>query len=190
MTQNGDKTFFNVTKKNQLGSIFIIIEDMVTPPYLIDNLCEDVFAICVQKGSQKVTEVTDVAPLSKMPFAWTSQQDEHLMFVDFLYNGNKMKPVKTSRKEQVNISFSLDTLNTTQLLELETGSEQKKIYVSVYANEHSKVIEFSHVENTTNIFKSQRDRKKESLKCEESKDSNDTFIIEEDQDSDPFRKPS
>jgi len=35
--QNGEKKFFKVTKKNQLGSVFIIIEDLVHPPYLIDN---------------------------------------------------------------------------------------------------------------------------------------------------------
>lgn len=73
MTDKGDKKFFNVTKKNQLGSIFIIIEDMITAPYLIDNLCKDLFAVCVQKGSRRVEEITDVTPLSKMPFAWTSQ---------------------------------------------------------------------------------------------------------------------
>ena len=73
------------------------------------------------------------------------------MRVDFLYNGKQMKPVKISRKEQAEMSFSLDTLNTTQLLDLASGSERIQIYVSVYANEHSKVIEFSHVPST-NIF--------------------------------------
>ena len=35
--EDGTKMFFKVTKRNDLNSIFVIIEDMKSPPYLIDN---------------------------------------------------------------------------------------------------------------------------------------------------------
>lgn len=47
---NGEKRFFKITKKNQVGSIFIIIEDLVNPPYVIDNLLPGISAVCCQKG--------------------------------------------------------------------------------------------------------------------------------------------
>ena len=58
----------------------------------------------------------------------------------------KKKDTLKIRKEQLNgdpIFFSLDTLNTTQRLELLGDNVTFTIYVSVYTNEHSKVIEFS-----------------------------------------------
>ena len=73
MTSDGEKKFFKVTKRNQLNSLFIIIEDMKEPPYVIDNLCGELFASCIQKGSAKETDITDVAPKCNMPFAWTDQ---------------------------------------------------------------------------------------------------------------------
>jgi hypothetical protein len=64
LNTKGDKRFFKVTKKNLYGSVFIIIEDLVHPPYLIDNKCSELFASCMQKGEINPTMITDVAPLA------------------------------------------------------------------------------------------------------------------------------
>lgn len=91
LTASGDKRFFKVTKKNLYGSVFIIIEDLVHPPYLIDNKCSELFATCIQKGYNSVTLQTEVAPLAQMPFAWSSQKGEQLLQVTFYYEGKELR---------------------------------------------------------------------------------------------------
>jgi hypothetical protein len=44
--KNGERRFFKVTKKSQLGSVFVVIEDLLHPPYQIDNQCHDFFIRC------------------------------------------------------------------------------------------------------------------------------------------------
>lgn len=63
INMKGDRRFFKVTKKNLNGSVFIIIEDLVHPPYLIDNKCHELFASCKQKGEEDPAFFTDIAPL-------------------------------------------------------------------------------------------------------------------------------
>jgi hypothetical protein len=65
-----------------------------------------------------------------------------------------------------------------------------EVYISVYTNEHSKVIEFSFTP-CKNIFETKRERDQKSHVIEESKESEDTFMIEPVQDGtrDPFKDP-
>lgn len=63
-----------MTKKNQLGSVFVIIEDLVHPPYVIDNKLRDIFISCHQKGFASPEQIVDVAPESEMSFEWPQAQ--------------------------------------------------------------------------------------------------------------------
>lgn len=74
------------------------------------------------------------------------------------------------------MEFSLDTLNATQCISLVGPHEQirRVVYVSVYVNEKSKVIEFTE-DPSTNIFETGKDKRKVNM--EESKDLDDTMTI-------------
>lgn len=91
--------------------------------------------------------------------------------------------------------FSLDTLNVTSRWELtnDSGSLFWDLFISMYTNEHSKVIEFSF-NPSKHIFetKRERDAKKKHEISEESKDG--LAIIEEAKEDetapqDPFKDP-
>ena len=62
------------------------------------------------------------------------------------------------------------------------GSILKEIFVSVYVNEKSKVIEFTE-QPSQHIFETDKDRRQVNL--EESKDMNDTMTITLDENEDP-----
>jgi hypothetical protein len=57
--------------------VFIIIEDLVHPPYLIDNQLRDIFCTVNQKGYSRGEEVVEVAPEETTPFCWANYQEEH-----------------------------------------------------------------------------------------------------------------
>lgn len=107
-----------------------------------------------------------------MPFTWSSMEGERLVHVTFHLEGSELKMAaaaetlteeKSFRKnkslmrkirdkqlhfESEQIYFSLDTLNTTQKVDLIKGNISFTVYVSVYANEYTKVIEFSFEPST------------------------------------------
>ena len=102
-----------------------------------------------------------------------------------------LKRIRQEQLKQERICFSLDTLNTTQRLELIGDGESFEVYISVYTNEHSKVIEFSF-SPSKNIFETKREKDLKTHALEECKDSEDTFVIEPVQEGprDPFKDPS
>ena len=113
-----------------------------------------------------------------------------MLNVEFLYQGNiGLVPVKPQdpnnrKKNKDSLDFSLDTLNATQTIHLKNadGSILKEVFVSVYVNEKSKVIEFTE-QPSQHIFETDKDRR--TVNLEESKDMNDTMTITLDENEDP-----
>ena len=113
-----------------------------------------------------------------------------MLNVDFIYQGNiGLVPIKPQdpnnrKKNRDMLEFSLDTLNATESIQLKSsdGTILKEVYVSVYVNEKSKVIEFTEIPSV-HIFQTQKDRR--TVNMEESKDLNDTMTITLDDNDDP-----
>ena len=105
-----------------------------------------------------------------------------MLNIEFIYQGRiglvpeKPQNPKNKKQNRDSLEFSLDTLNETSYIELWSGNDQirRGVYVSVYVNEKSKVIEFTE-EPSKHIFETGKDKRKVNL--EESKDINDTMTI-------------
>ena len=141
-------------------------------------------------GTSNHDDIEKCLENSKIPYAWTNQQGTYMLNVDFIYQGNiGLVPVKpqdpnNKKKNRDMLEFSLDTLNATERIHLKSsnGEVLKEVYVSVYVNEKSKVIEFTETPSV-HIFETHKDRRQVNL--EESKDINDTMTITLDENDDP-----
>ena len=115
-----------------------------------------------------------------------------MLNVEFLYQGNiGLVPVNpqdpnNKKKNRDSLDFSLDTLNATQRIHLKNsnGSILKEVFVSVYVNEKSKVIEFTE-QPSQHIFETDKDRRQVNL--EESKERNDTMTMTLDENENTSR---
>jgi hypothetical protein len=55
--EDGTKVFFKITKRNDLNSIFVIIEDMKSAPYQIDNQLPDMVISYCQIGTKNADDI-------------------------------------------------------------------------------------------------------------------------------------
>lgn len=72
LMEDGSKQFFKVTKRSDLNSIFVIIEDMKSSPYKIDNFLSDMDVSYCQVGSKDIDEIEICKAGSSETFAWPS----------------------------------------------------------------------------------------------------------------------
>ena len=120
LMEDGTKQFFKVTKRSDLNSIFVIIEDMKSPPYQVDNFLSDLDVSYCQVGSTDIDDIEVCGSGEGRPFAWRDQQSQYLLNVEFLHQGTMQllpeKPQDPSNKKRNRdlLEFSLDTLNATE----------------------------------------------------------------------------
>ena len=118
--EDGSKLFFKVTKRSELNSIFVIIEDMKSCPYQIDNFLSDMDVSYCQVGTTSADDIEICRAGTSEPFAWNDQQGTYMLNVEFLFQGNvglvpeKPQDPNNKKKNKDLLEFSLDTLNATQ----------------------------------------------------------------------------
>ena len=70
--EDGSKEFFKVTKRSELNSIFVIIEDMASCPYQIDNFLPDMDVSYCQLGTSNPDDIEICKAGTSESFAWSN----------------------------------------------------------------------------------------------------------------------
>lgn len=136
LNKGTQKLFFRVTKRTSNATVFCVIEDSETPPYLIKN---NLASINLEVRQAGVNNNEFVKMCRLLEFAWANfELQEPLLEVEFY-------DAKAERSSGIVKQFSLDDLHNVKMLTLAMDkSPSVCVFVSTYRESDVKVIEFGH----------------------------------------------